>query len=155
MFLSRPIKKYVIFFAMLFFMVTIFSCSDMNSSNKISLNNKTSYTLYVSKYEVKVSNTEITLDEMQSVKRMVLDINEKDYYYINNYALLANFPVDIDIGWHVTETNDGKLAYKGQGKTFIFSENGSCSYEIDIYDAYTRPLAKVIASPRNSVSRSQ
>ena len=74
---------------------------------------------------------------MQSVKRIVLDINEKDYYYINNYALLADFPVDIDIGWHVTEMNDGKIAYKGQGKTFIFSKNGSCSYEINIYDAYT------------------
>ena len=55
MFLSRHTKKYVIFFGMLFFIVTIFPCSDITSSNKISLNNKKSYTLYVSKYEVKVS----------------------------------------------------------------------------------------------------
>ncbi|WP_045448179.1 hypothetical protein [Psychrobacter sp. JCM 18902] len=138
MFLNRPIKEYIIFFSMSFFTVSLSACNDMNSSNKVSLNNKTSYMLYASKYEVKVSDTEITLDEMESAERMVLDVDEKDYYYISNYALLADFPVDIDIGWHVTDEDiEGKPMYKSQGKAFNISEKGFCSYEIDIYDTYT------------------
>ena len=88
MFLNRPIKEYIIFFITSFFTVSLFACSNTNSSNKILLNNKTSFTLYTSKFETEDSDTEITLDEMESEKRIVLDMNEKKYFFVSDYALL-------------------------------------------------------------------
>ncbi|NRD71414.1 hypothetical protein HQR03_12815 [Psychrobacter okhotskensis] len=136
--LNKKLIKYIVIPNMLFAISSLLGCMHTNSSNKIFLNNQTSFTLYTSKFETEDSDTEITLEEMESEKRIVLDVNEKDLYYVSNYALLADFPVDIDIGWHVTDMNiDGKPAYKGQGRTFSISEKGFCSYEIDIYDTHT------------------
>lgn len=140
MFLDRYVKKYIIFFSMSFFTVSLFACSDITSSNKIFLNNKTSFTLYTSKFETEDSDTEITLEEMELEKRIILDINEKDLYYVSSYALLADSLVNIDIVWHVTDKNsEGKPSYKNQGEVFNVSdtEKGFCSYEIDIYDTHT------------------
>ncbi len=137
MFLNRPIKEYIIFFITSFFTVSLFACSNTNSSNKILLNNKTSFTLYTSKFETEDSDTEITLDEMESEKRIVLDMNEKKYFFVSDYALLADSLVNIDIVWHVIDEDDkGKPLYKNQGEAFYVSEKGFCSYEIDIYDTH-------------------
>lgn len=137
MFLNRPIKEYIIFFITSFFTVSLFACSNTNSSNKILLNNKTSFTLYTSKFETEDSDTEITLEEMESEKRIVLDMNEKKYFFVSDYALLADSLVNIDIVWHVIDEDDkGKPLYKNQGEAFYVSEKGFCSYEIDIYDTH-------------------
>ena len=125
---------------MSFFTISLFACSGKTSPNKIILNNKTGFTLYTSKFETEDSDTEITLEEMESEKRIVLEINEKDLYYVSDYALLADSLVNIDIMWHVTDEGiDGKLLYQNQGKVFKVSETdeGFCSYEIDIYDTHT------------------
>ena len=140
MFLNKPIKEYIIFFSMSFFTISLFACSGKTSPNKIILNNKTGFTLYTSKFETEDSDTEITLEEMESEKRIVLEINEKDLYYVSDYALLANSLVNIDIMWHVTDEGiDGKPSYKNQGKVFNVSdtEKGFCSYEIAIYNTHT------------------
>ena len=140
MFLNKPIKEYIIFFSMSFFTISLFACSGKTSPNKIILNNKTGFTLYTSKFETEDSDTEITLEEMESEKRIVLEINEKDLYYVSDYALLADSLVNIDIMWHVTDKNsEGKPSYKNQGEVFNVSdtEKGFCNYEIDIYDTHT------------------
>ncbi|WP_440464022.1 hypothetical protein [Psychrobacter sp. ASPA161_6] len=134
------LNKNIIIPNMLFAISSLLGCMNVNSSNKIFLNNKTSFTLYTSKFETEDSDTEITLEEMESEKRIVLDVNEKDLYCVSDYALLADSLVNIDIMWHVTDKNsEGKPSYKNQGEVFNVSdtEKGFCSYEIDIYDTHT------------------
>lgn len=138
--LNKKLINYIVIPNMLFAISSLLGCMHTNSSNKIFLNNKTSFTLYTSKFETEDSDTEITLEEMESEKRIVLGVNEKDLYYISNYALLADSLVNIDIMWHVTDKNsEGKPSYKNQGEVFNVSdtEKGFCSYEIDIYNTYT------------------
>lgn len=140
MHLKKKLIKYIVIPNMLFAISSLSGCMHANYSNKIFLNNKTSFTLYTSKFETEDSDTEITLEEMESEKRIVLEINEKDLYYVSDYALLADSLVNIDIMWHVTDEGiDGKLLYQNQGKVFKVSETdeGFCSYEIDIYDTHT------------------
>ena len=140
MLLNKSLIKYITMFNMLFVVSSLYGCGHKSSINKIFLNNKTSFTLYTSKFETEDSDTEITLEEMESEKRIVLGVNEKDLYYISNYALLADSLVNIDIMWHVTDKNsEGKPSYKNQGEVFNVSdtEKGFCSYEIDIYNTYT------------------
>lgn len=138
MFLNKKLLKYTVMFNMLFIISSLYGCTHTSSSNKIFLNNKTSFTLYTSKFEVKVSDSEITPEEMEGEKRIVLEVDEKDYYFVDKYALSSDSFIDIDIGWHVTDKDiKGKPSYKSQGKTFNVSEKGFCSYEINIYDTHT------------------
>lgn len=137
MLLNKSLIKHITIFNMLFVVSSLYGCVHKSSINKIFLNNKTSFTLYASKFETEDSNTEITLEEMESEKRIVLDVNEKDLYYVSDYALLADSLVNVDIMWHVIDEDDeGKPLYKNQGEAFYVSEKGFCSYEIDIYDTH-------------------
>ncbi len=136
--LNKKLIKYIVIPNMLLAVSSLFGCMHTNSSNKIFLNNKTSFTLYTSKFETEDSDTEITLEEMESEKRIVLNVNEKDIYYVSDYVLLADSLVNIDIMWHVIDEDiEGKPMYKSQGEAFNVSEKGFCSYEIDIYDTHT------------------
>ena len=135
--LNKKLIKYIVIPNMLFAISSLLGCMHTNSSNKIFLNNQTSFTLYTSKFETEDSDTEITLEEMESEKRIVLDMNEKKYFFVSDYALLADSLVNIDIVWHVIDEDDkGKPLYKNQGEAFYVSEKGFCSYEIDIYDTH-------------------
>ena len=136
--LNKKLIKYIVIPNMLLAVSSLFGCMHTNSSNKIFLNNKTSFTLYTSKFETEDSDTEITLEEMESEKRIVLNVNEKDIYYVSDYVLLADSLVNIDIMGHVIDEDiEGKPMYKSQGEAFNVSEKGFCSYEIDIYDTHT------------------
>lgn len=136
--LNKNLIKYIVIPNMLFAISSLLGCMHTNSSNKIFLNNKTNFTLYTSKFETEDSDTEITLEEMESEKRIVLNVNEKDIYYVSDYVLLADSLVNIDIMWHVIDEDiEGKPMYKSQGEAFNVSEKGFCSYEIDIYDTHT------------------
>lgn len=136
--LNKNLIKYIVIPNMLFAISSLLGCMHTNSSDKIFLNNKTSFTIYTSKFETEDSDTEITLEEMESEKRIVLDVNDKDLYYVSDYVLLADSLFNIDIMWHVIDEDiEGKPMYKSQGEAFNVSEKGFCSYEIDIYDTHT------------------